>query len=190
MGIRIAGGRRLFRCPRLGPVVSEGSQEEGLRLRELFEPRRLRALGTAAAAPGQLLPAGSGHRRALPRMPALCPRPAPSAPASRARTHHRLHTPTADRCPQAAFSPLGTRGFTTCLHNFNVCNYGFCVGLCFCTSALLYFSHANTPQGTAAEKRTHATSNLFGEWFSSFWKQSLVNLFSDFKNQLDCTRTA
>lgn len=89
MGIRTGGGRRLFRCPRLGPVAPEGWQEEGLRLRELTEPRRLRA-------PAQLLPAGSGHRRALPRMPALCPGPAPTTASTLRRliaVSRRLFSP-------------------------------------------------------------------------------------------------
>lgn len=95
LGIRTGAGGGSSGCPRLGPVAPEGWQEEGLRLRELTEPRRLRA-------PAQLLPRGFwAPSGAAPDARSL----------SRARTHHRLHTPTADRCLQAAFFPLGDSWF-------------------------------------------------------------------------------
>lgn len=91
LGIRTGAGGGLFRCPEVRAVAPEGWQEEGLRLRELTEPRRLRA-------PAQLLPQRVlGTVGRCPGCPPFVPGPHP----------HRLHTPTADRCLQAAFFPWG-----------------------------------------------------------------------------------
>lgn len=100
------GGRRPFRCPRLGPVAPEGvagrrSAPQGWR--GVWGPRH------AALA-------GSGHRRALPGCPLFVP-----PPPTTASTLRRLIAVSIRR------RPLGIRGFTTCLHNCT----GFYVGLCF-----------------------------------------------------------
>lgn len=149
-------------------AAERGSAPRGL-LPSTIKPQRLRSLGAAVAAPGQLLPASSGHNRALPRMARLCPLPGVPAP----------HTPSPPLSAGCSLSPgnsrpLGPLGLTTCLHDFNVCNYGFCVGLYFlhfCPT--LYFSHANTQQGTAAEKQTRCR-NLFWEWLSSLKNDHLL----------------
>ena len=53
-------------------------------------------------------------------------------------------------CSQLIRLPRGPAGLATCEHNFNVCNYGFCLGLwvlhvCLCLP---------TPRGRAAEEQT------------------------------------
>lgn len=63
-------------------------------------------------------------------------------------------------------------------------------GFVFCPSTLLYFSHANTQQGTAAEEQTgHHDQPVWGMTFFPL-KMIACYLFTDFKIQLDFARLA
>lgn len=155
-----------------------------------IKPRRFRALGTAVAALGHLLPEGSGHCRVLPRMPGLCPRPAPSARVSLVHTDHRHHTPLADRFLQVV---LSTWGLMVSRHVYIILmfvtvrvlrGFVFFALLPFCTSLTrtrhreLLLRSGPTPQSTC-----------FGHGFHPS-KTIACYLFPDFKNQLDFARIA
>lgn len=150
------GRAALLRCPRSGPgPCGGGAKGRAFSLGRFLLDAALRALlSQSLPQDGCFLPVlgALGHCRALPRMARLCPCPALSALASGARTHFRLHTQLADRFLWAVFAPWGLLASRRVyiILRFVRASRGFV----FCTSTVLYFSHANTEKRTAAEEQT------------------------------------
>lgn len=167
-GIGGRGGRRRSSgVP--GPVRGggrRGATAWGSFCRRLLSRGALRALGLGGVLPWDRccsppvpLPgaAGGGPVFVPPRLP---------GPGG-TRSAHTLVSSFRELIPSSPlfFLPLGPLGFTACKHNFNVCNYAFCVVLW-----VLHFFHsyAYTQPGAAAEEQT-GLSGLVLEWLFFFF---------------------